>query len=423
MKSEIIKNLSVDTSKSYQTPERIDRRASQIDADSTDTELETPIEKNAPGFFSAGFGSFFSMSGSSSLWGTPKKETRSLPPKLFSDLSSDTEESLVEEDIEEHSEVKELLKKIKGYAKRWSSRAAVKKYDSSEDSLPPFDLKADDFLEQLLPFHKHPLYLAAPDKIKKEILTSAWIIYNKKTIAIETDVVSPACVDIINGKVPGLTDRHSKKLASESMTDESFHTTLVLEAIGITEEQRNIFVEFPSFSLVRNLKKEQDQYSDPRKKMLVLLATAIVSEIFISDYLKLISESTTIQKINQRVVAAHRADELTHSKIFKTFAKALYLGLNLEEKAFFAEVLSKPIYWFADKELDAWEKVLDGMGFVGSKQLISDCKKEDPYHLGYIDYTELESLADELGIENFRETLHRKEVTQEIEPEVFRFTL
>lgn len=349
-----------------------------------------------------------SSSNNSSNHSTPSSNF-SLSSILSSFFGDNTPQVRVEQNTDEKSEVKLLLERL---SKGWSKRSGVKKYDSSEADLPEFDLDKDDFLAELLPFGTHPTYLSASEELKKLVLTYAWIMYNQKTIAIEADIVSPACMCIIRGEVDGLNDRHSKQLAAESMTDESFHTLLVTQAIGITEEKRGVHVEMPNFSLVKNLCESQDSYSEPWKKMLVLLATAIVSEIFISDYLKLISESETVQPINRQVVAAHRIDELTHSKIFKAFAKALYPSLNQEQQAFFAEILPKPIYWFADKELNLWEELLANISFPGYEVMISDCKKEQYYHLEYIDYTGIINLAEELGIENFSATLGEKKCTK-----------
>lgn len=313
------------------------------------------------------------------------------------------------ESPEERSAVKVVSNQLQRLSIGWTKRAGVMKYDSTEKELPDFDLTCDDFLEELLPFHHHPIYQHASNELKQRVLTYAWILYNQKTIAIETDVVSPACTSIINDEVPGLKDRHSKLLAAESMTDEAFHTLLVTQAIEITKENRDIHVTTPSFSLIRNLKKAQDNYEEPWKKMLILVATAIVSEIFISDYLKLLSESEHVQPINRITVTAHRLDELNHSKIFKLFAKQLYLALTHEQKIFFAEILPKPIYWFADKELDTWDRILQEISFPGAEEMISDCREEQNYHLEYIDYTGLEALAEELGIENFTETMYQVE--------------
>jgi hypothetical protein len=226
-------------------------------------------------------------------------------------------------------------------------------------------------------------------------------------VAIETDIVNPACTAITKGLVPGLLDGYSKLLAAESMTDESYHTTLVTEAMNITEENRGVSFKTGEFNFVKRLQEEQALYpTDPFKRLLVLMAMTVVSEIFISNYLSLLSESTTVQPINRMTVAAHRKDEMNHSKIFKTFAKAIYSALDAEHKRFFATALAKPIVWFADKDLELWHAYLKSIGFEGADAMIADCHKQAAVaNLRDIDYSEIISLAKEIGIKDIEETL------------------
>lgn len=286
-----------------------------------------------------------------------------------------------------------VLKKLAG---SWNTRAQVRKLDI--DHSVQFHEEADDFLIDLLPFKDHPFFLSASDEIKKKVLSCGWIIYNQKTVAIETEIINPACVDLLAELIPGVADAVSKQIVSETMVDESYHVLLVLGAINITSQKRGLFIKAPSFNLVNNMRRMQGEYSFRWQKSLIQLATAIVSEIFISDYLKLLSENEQIQPINRYTVKVHREDELAHSNIFKNLSKCIYVNLNKKEKEFLAEIIAKPVKWFADRELDAWRSVLEQIKFDGASQMIADCKHINSQCLNFIDYSELISLADEIGL-------------------------
>jgi hypothetical protein len=101
-------------------------------------------------------------------------------------------------------------------------------------------------------------------------------------------------------------------------------------------------VTLPESQLIVKMRHAQAQCSARWQKVLVQLATAIVSEIFISDYLHVLSQEMTIQPFNRLTVAAHRHDELAHGSIFKGLAACLYGSLNQHERAFFIEVLPSP---------------------------------------------------------------------------------
>ncbi|MDH3603049.1 MAG: diiron oxygenase, partial [Candidatus Tectomicrobia bacterium] len=126
-----------------------------------------------------------------------------------------------------------LLKKL---TKNWPNRAQIKKDEFDEKAL--LDDSKDDFLTDLLPFKEHPLFLAASDEMKKKILTCGWLAYNEKTVDIEAKIITPACMRIIYGEVPGLQDTVSTHVASQTLVDEAYHVLLVNRAIQLTKERR-----------------------------------------------------------------------------------------------------------------------------------------------------------------------------------------
>jgi len=280
-------------------------------------------------------------------------------------------------------------------ARGWHSRAQVK-----QDELQlHFDITRADFREDLLPFKDHPTYLELPDETKGKILSCGWLAYNEKTVAIETAIVSPACIDILDEKFPGLKDETTKRIICETLVDESYHLLLVKNANRITREYRGLqHIQIPTFNLVYHMEAEKNKHAEVWKKKLIQLATCIVSEIFISDYLHQLSEDFLIQPLNRETVAAHRHDELAHSQIFKSLMKCLYGALNKEQRRFFAEILPLPILFFADLELDIWHRMLVQLQVSGATEMIKNCRQLNQQAIQRVDYSGVTALAAEVGM-------------------------
>jgi len=247
-----------------------------------------------------------------------------------------------------------LLKRIN---RGWHKRAQVRSKQMEHLESPAFDLQGKDFLEELLPFHTHPTYIQLPESVKSKILTCGWLIYNEKTIMIENQIISPACQLILQEQLPGLRDVEYKFFATETLIDESYHTLLALHGSNITKKKRRISIDIPEFELIREMKLQQSKYSN--KKSIILMAFAIVSELLVTDYLRLISEANNIQEINRLTVEIHRKDELAHKKGFSQIVEPLYSSLNSSDKKLFKDMLLKVPRWFMNKELKVWSCVLE----------------------------------------------------------------
>src|SRR5262245_5151468 len=131
----------------------------------------------------------------------------------------------------------------------WPRRANVRKVGSD---LPlDYEPGKPDFLPELLPFHDHPIYQKAAEEFKQAALSCGWIAYNEKTVAIESKIVSPACMHLIDGDLPGFPrDRHRNAVA-QAVTDEAFHILLVVQAAGVTRQRRRLHeLTLPPFDLV-----------------------------------------------------------------------------------------------------------------------------------------------------------------------------
>ncbi|MEM9484649.1 MAG: diiron oxygenase [Cyanobacteria bacterium P01_F01_bin.116] len=262
-----------------------------------------------------------------------------------------------------------------------------------------FDPEREDFRPDLLPFKDHPDFLAAPVPLKQKALSCGWIAYNEKTIDIEAKVIAPACNHILYREIPGINDGTSQLIASDTLVDEAYHIQLVTHACNITRTYRQLqHLQLPSFALVTQMEKEKARHPEPWKKMLVQMATAIVSEVFVSDYLSLLAHDKQIQPLNQLTVYTHLRDERAHHSIFLQLAKCMYANLSLKQQIFFAQVLPKPVRWFADVELNVWSAMLQQINFPKAQQIIQDIAADTEVNLLRIDYSDVIKLAKELGV-------------------------
>ncbi|MFC5473622.1 diiron oxygenase [Paraherbaspirillum soli] len=293
------------------------------------------------------------------------------------------------------NDVSRSKRMLSAFAKTWPNRARVKK----EELVPIFEENKEDFLEELLPFKDQARYLSASKEMKSKVLTCGWIMYNAKTVQIETEIVAPACSDITAGRLPGLDDPEAQLAASETMVDEAYHLHLVEEANRLTKRWRGMdTLHVPQFHLVGYMKQMQAQMEHAWQRQMIQFCTAVVSEIFISDYLHLLSENQEIQSFNRQTVEAHRHDEMSHSPLFRSFGKLYFYNLTEAQQAFCADILPRPVVWFADRELDVWLSLLQQINFPDAEAMIQECRDQHEVDLAALDYAGIVSLASEIGM-------------------------
>jgi hypothetical protein len=281
----------------------------------------------------------------------------------------------------------------------WSSRANVRK--AGPDLTLDYNPKKPDFLAELLPFHDHPLFQNAPEPSRQATLSCGWIAYNEKTVAIESKIVSPACMHLIDGEVSGFPRHHYRNSVAQALTDEAFHILLVVQATGVTRQRRLLQdLTLPSFDLVASMQRHQEKHAEKWKKILIQLATAVVSEVMVSEYLSRLSNATDIQPLNRITTEIHRRDESAHNGLFKSLGAIIYHGLNAREREFFVGALSQPSMWFASPELDVWEAMLKQIGFPEAERMIADCRAQRRTKDIHLDLSTLETLFADLGVEN-----------------------
>lgn len=294
-----------------------------------------------------------------------------------------------------HGELSQTRLLIDRLATNWGRRAQVKKAELE----PLFVPGPEDFLESLLPFKDTSQYQSSSPELKSKVLSCGWLMYNAKTTQIENEIVNPTCIAAIAGELPGLDDESSQLAINETMVDEVFHIHLVERSSRLTRRKRGLEkLVIPQFNLVRHMRRRQDEFSEPWQKRIVQYATAAVSEIFISDYLHLLSEATEIQPFNRMTVAAHRHDEMVHGSLFRSLTELFTAELAPVEKALFAELLPEPVTWFADRELSTWLALLDQIGFPKAEEMIRETRAEGTVDLAALDHTGVVTMAGELGL-------------------------
>lgn len=307
-------------------------------------------------------------------------------------MIADNESSTAEPKTNKPSRSRMLLHRL---SNSWPKRAYVKKQELE----PFFEAGKEDFLERLLPFRDMPQYQSCSPELKSQILSCGWLMYNTKTVQIETDIVNPACLDIIQRKMPGLHGNELQRAVCETMVDEVYHVHLVEQASRLTRSRRALeHVVIPKFNLIQHMQRRQHEYSEPWQRRMVQFVTAVVSEIFISDYLHLLSDSQDVQAFNRKTVAAHRHDELAHSPLFRSLAQLFSSELTETQRTTFADLLPEPVVWFADRELDTWLAVLQQIGLPKADKMIHECKSLGVSDLKSLNYSGVFSLAENIGI-------------------------
>lgn len=302
----------------------------------------------------------------------------------------------LEDNFNEISWTKEVLKNI---SNRWESRASVRNRRFEEEEI--FVQHKKDFLAELLPFKDQPIFTNASDEEKDNILTCGWLIYNQKTIELENFVLTPVCMDIYNEVFPGVDNNICKEVASETLVDESYHTLLTLRASQITKKYRGREnLRIPTSNLLPNIRKLQSEYQEKWQKSTILLAAAIVTEIFVGGHLSSIARADNIQPLNILTTKAHMMDELVHSCIFKGMTKLIYSAMSRVEREFFAHVLPYPVYWLVDEDIALWDDLLYQFKFTGREKLIKEYKANQEGHMSKANFSDVYELSEELGVSN-----------------------
>jgi hypothetical protein len=289
---------------------------------------------------------------------------------------------------------------IARFVNSWYSRATVRR---PWDWQPALNTDAPDFLISLLPFKDDPEFKQSSEGTKTQCLTAGWLIYNYKTIAIETQIIIPACNDLLEFNTRRKLSSYAMSALAETITDEGFHTLVSLELCRMTSSFRGLDLHLPAFDLMRQLKEHQ-LINTPHHFRLVRLAYATVSEVFISDYLSLLSEAQAIQPLFRSAVMLHKADEICHKRLFPMLIGPVIQDCNQEEKDIFVSAIYEAVQAFSSRETKVWSEALSQ---IYSARL--DCNTKNlPV------CTELKGEADFTAVDELLTELMLTEVTYQV---------
>jgi len=268
---------------------------------------------------------------------------------------------------------------IKSSELSWYKRSQVSSASPYENIL--FEKDRWDFLPELLPFNHHPLWKIASEQCKRLVTSYGWLMYNMRTVCIETRIVSPLCYEIIEGKNQITSNFDFLRIVSQTLTDESYHTLLSIEGIkGIIAHRELPDLEWPELNFSKKYSVSLSNCTKKWEKEIIQMGMVVASEVLISDYLALIATSETIQPLCRRVTNTHWRDELAHANIFRLIAKKVISQFEPLQKEFFIECIINASKWFSDKEFATWEVILSFIGTPGAREIISDSMNNKEKH-------------------------------------------
>lgn len=263
-----------------------------------------------------------------------------------------------------------MLKKLSAL---WKNRAAVNNKHADYSELA-FESSKNDFSESLLPFRNHDAWREASQDIKSRCLSYAWGIYNLKTIYIECDVVTPACEDII--KRPPINSINRVELQdvmSEALLDEALHTRMSIMACNYIYDRRRLEpLNYTDFNLIKCRQMMLADCNAEWRRRLTCFAVACASETLITDYLKVMAEDNSIQKLCHEVTKVHAQDEWSHSSVFSYVAYDIVRDLAFSERKHMKNIMLRTADLFANNELGAWKEAFRLSGMPYAREIIEE---------------------------------------------------
>ncbi|WP_327261404.1 diiron oxygenase [Streptomyces sp. NBC_01232] len=281
----------------------------------------------------------------------------------------------------------------------WHRRATVKRDEPDLDEL--FDPARADYPERILPFHDHPTYRALSPEKQSELLSWAWIAYNRHTVMAEQKVANPAFALVMEGEYPGLGGEALNLSLAQAMVDEQYHTLMHLNASAVTRRRRGRAMPDSALPLSHTARVHQelrDQAVERSEKSLTTLAFATVSEISINAYLDLLAEDTAIQPINSTTATLHNRDEYCHASISHVLAEMVYAHLNTSQRRYFLDMLMEGLDAFVANDYSTWHRIVDLADVAGGHEMLADCQAQAGRGRLVRDYTGLHKLVEQMGV-------------------------
>jgi hypothetical protein len=266
----------------------------------------------------------------------------------------------------------------------------VRSYEALETLT--LDPHAPDFLDTLLPFSHLEFFQRLDPSAKSRIHSIGWVLYNHKTVQIESEIIVPTCTEVLQHLASHIDDDTAFAM-SQTMTDEAFHTYLSVLNIRLSCGFRELRTACPQFELISNLKSQP-----AASRRLDLLAVATVSELFISDYLRKVSEAESIQPLHRQAVNAHRLDEGVHAHVFAALLPQVLKNMDRSHAERFAAMLVEGAAWFASNECKAWRDALVLEGDARFSALLDGLETVPRSSVSQHDFSKVGELALEHGL-------------------------
>jgi hypothetical protein len=294
-----------------------------------------------------------------------------------------------------------ILAPLPQIAASWTRRAAIRKHATIPLDPSP---GREDLPVELLPFADHPTFRALSDAQRSRVLSCGWLAYNEKIVAVESNVVMPACLDAYEGRIPTAKVPSLYSIVAETLVDESYHIKLHLHANDRVQAWRKLDeIRIPPCTMVTRMRALQAREADDWKRVVIQFVSAAVTEIFVSGYLRTLAGAEQLQPMTWMTTRMHLADELTHASIFKILTREVVHRLDETRREYLLQVLPLPVYWFADAEIDVWDSLLEQLGVVRRAEMLGDVRAT--LDRSKIDVEPLVQLFEELGIAGVRERI------------------
>lgn len=262
-----------------------------------------------------------------------------------------------------------LKKLLKGWMRREARR---------EDWAPEmrFQLDRDDFPVQLIPFADHPVFWSAPQEARSELLTCAWLAYNRKAVDLEERIVGPACMTISREELPGVCHPDVRAAARACFVDEGAHILMLHAANQLARNHRGLdHIRLEPTTMVTELEAQLADEPDHSKRSLLRLAAAVIAENSITDYLAtLLQPNAVLQPLHRALTDWHRKDELAHAGMFRSILALVHQSLDQAHKCF----LEKSLLWAREQFYAAdwhnWQNLLHQLKFPNAERLLQETR-------------------------------------------------
>lgn len=284
-----------------------------------------------------------------------------------------------------------ILEKL---GRSWPDRAQVRRHPFEA---PAFDPGRPDYPESLLPFGAHPLYRDYAPELKQQILTCGWLLYNQKTIAIELDVLTPACTALVHDGASHGLGWEATEVIAQTIVDEAYHALLAVNVCKLASVHRGVTLPRPRLPLLEELARSLAAH-ESQDGWLIRLAYATVSELFEGDYLRALSSDPTIQPLHREVVAAHERDERAHRKLFPLLLHGLVGQLDEARRRLFVDAAIDAAFAFGACEYEAWAVALDRVGAPYRQRLLAQTREEGASSAVKVDASVLRGALEQLGL-------------------------